>query len=1583
MQSSSFARLPLLLAACICACLSAASAATTVTGDVNNDGVVNTDDITLAQRFSVGLGTPTPEQAAAADLNRDGVLNAADIVLLSRVAEGLPIGTYVLGNLTGNTVWSLANSPYHVVGDVTVSAGVSLTIEPGTRVEFEGYFKLQIDGTLVAEGTPGNPIVFTSSKATPTRGDWQGLKFRSTRWDSSLRNAVVEYAQTGVECVGASRWRTLFRGLPGNGNHQVIVENGSTRLGVYDNESGGGFRTCGFDLRSIGKGWHHIAAVGTGGVTKIYIDGVFVGNSDRQSLTDIHAIGNYQGGGQPFARNIDEACVYQRALDAAEISQIFRADLGGGTAGLPAGIAAYYSFDRVSGTSILNGGSLPGKDGTLTGSASIIAGGVEGNALAINDVDGVLLIDPADGKGVDLSGGEWTSAAWFNGLYDSGPAISGTTIRHCGQTGIACYDCSPSILNNIVQNCGGNGVYLERSSPLIKDNTIADNGVDGIGFRDLSHPRILDNTISNNSHDGIAFSNDFRSDDRNSHPVSHGNSISGNGNYAVNAMGYYHASEVLIDARNNWWGTADQPRIEQSIYDYYDNRSNSPFVSFVPFLSAPGGPAVAGTFVGGTLPADSAWTLSQSLYTIVEDVIIPAGSVLRIEPGVCVKFAGLFQIKVDGTLIATGTPSQVITFTSGRTNPATADWRCLYFTDTSDDSLCAVSYALIQHADCGIVCEKASPLISHSTIRYNNHGVQVRYGGTPSILDNVLTANGGYGIWVFGTWNDGDNPAPVIHGNVIFNNGSYELCTQNFFNPAGSTIDATGNWWGTTDMNQIEWEIYHYPDNPSGNPTVLYDPVLSKGSQLAVYGLSDDPDPFSPNGDGRREGLGIHAKVTAESDVTVTLKNAAGAAVRVFTQHTPEPIEVGWDGKDGNGAVVADGVYTYEIVAVNSANGQAAPMVSGTVELDTVIDQVELTAPVAAAVLTGSVAIQGLAGDWHWPGAGWGNKAVVLYGRGAHPTSWQMIWQSYYFEGPIGRDLYGQVPTLCAWDTTVLPNDAYVLRFEARDGADNWRSHDVPVTVSDPGPNIANLSITPNPFSPDESGTWIDLTTGEVFNDPGPNRILDDIAVIKFNLSGRGYTEVVAVDAQANVVRTLLAGAASGLMTINWDGRNQNGQFVDNGLYTIKVLTGGGQKEASLPVTVDKKPFIVNYSAAPSPFSPDGDGVNDTTTIHFGITDDSLVNVEVLTTTDVLVKTLMNNVPLTKGQYTSVWDGINDLGQLAHEGHYKVRIRGTAQTGQVGDPVEIPVSLLYISQITASAAANPHDSQPATISYSLSAPAVLTIQILNAAGEVVRSLFADQNRGAGSHQESWDGKDDTGTAVPDGPYSFRILDSISGAPMVVYDPSGTEGSVISQNGTMSVSTFDPMQNQPCVITYSLSRAANVTIRVRGTRFYSPVLKVIRYLEPESAGEHTAYWDGRDEAGNLLGVQTYTFGLYAYALADNTIVVTGGRPEIKDIAVTPLAVTPLDNPYSSSPNAATLSYTLTSPADMTLNIYDSDGNLKRTIEAAAQAAGAGSMAWDCKDDDGFAVPDGYYRMDIQASANGTYSIVRNAHVQIKY
>jgi hypothetical protein len=110
--------------------------------------------------------------------------------------------------ITTNTTWGPTGNPadteYLVTVDVTVTSNAILTIQPGTTIRFASGKYLRMGGgtpgSLIADGTPVDPVVFTGESATP--GYWDGLWFPDNSdalgAGSVLDNCVIEYGGSGA-----------------------------------------------------------------------------------------------------------------------------------------------------------------------------------------------------------------------------------------------------------------------------------------------------------------------------------------------------------------------------------------------------------------------------------------------------------------------------------------------------------------------------------------------------------------------------------------------------------------------------------------------------------------------------------------------------------------------------------------------------------------------------------------------------------------------------------------------------------------------------------------------------------------------------------------------------------------------------------------------------------------------------------------------------------------------------------------------------------------------------------------------------------------------------------------------------------------------------------------------------------------------------------------------------------------------------------------------------------------------------------------------------------------------------------------
>lgn len=79
---------------------------------------------------------------------------------------------------------------YTIEGEISVEAGDSLVIEPGTEFNFQGHYKFIVNGWLFAEGTEADSITFT---ATDTSEGWDGIRYQNAPDGSRLRYCVLQH----------------------------------------------------------------------------------------------------------------------------------------------------------------------------------------------------------------------------------------------------------------------------------------------------------------------------------------------------------------------------------------------------------------------------------------------------------------------------------------------------------------------------------------------------------------------------------------------------------------------------------------------------------------------------------------------------------------------------------------------------------------------------------------------------------------------------------------------------------------------------------------------------------------------------------------------------------------------------------------------------------------------------------------------------------------------------------------------------------------------------------------------------------------------------------------------------------------------------------------------------------------------------------------------------------------------------------------------------------------------------------------------------------------------------------------------
>ena len=115
--------------------------------------------------------------------------------------------TQVSGNQNGT--WS---GEIHIIDEVFVPGGETLTIDAGTKIIADGYFGITVTGNLFALGEEDARITFTVADTTgysnyedPTSGGWDGFNFRKPG-QVLMRYCDFSYGKTEDSTDGGMMW---------------------------------------------------------------------------------------------------------------------------------------------------------------------------------------------------------------------------------------------------------------------------------------------------------------------------------------------------------------------------------------------------------------------------------------------------------------------------------------------------------------------------------------------------------------------------------------------------------------------------------------------------------------------------------------------------------------------------------------------------------------------------------------------------------------------------------------------------------------------------------------------------------------------------------------------------------------------------------------------------------------------------------------------------------------------------------------------------------------------------------------------------------------------------------------------------------------------------------------------------------------------------------------------------------------------------------------------------------------------------------------------------------------------------------
>ena len=263
-----------------------------------------------------------------------------------------------------------------------------------------------------------------------------------------------------------------------------------------------------------------------------------------------------------------------------------------------------------------------------------------------------------------------------------------------------------------------------------------------------------------------------------------------------------------------------------------------------------------------------------------------------------------------------------------------------------------------------------------------------------------------------------------------------------------------------------------------------------------------------------------------------------------------------------------------------------------------------------------------------------------------------------------------------AWTVSVTDKSGKVVATGSGTGANvdwTWRSAGTRKgtytwTISAPGIRVATGTLgggvsTPPP-PPKLSLTNVAVNPSVV--GPAPDGT-GGTTTISFTLGGPSHVTAAAIDSSgATVAQIVDENAPAGNQTLLWDA-----SALPDGLYRITLTASVGSKHVtkSAGLVVDRT--VTGLQASTTTLSPNGDGVDDTVTLTYTLTQDVPVEVDVIQSGAVLA-TLFQGQP-GLGPHTVTWDGTANGAPVA-PGKYQLALTVTDALGNVQIPVTIDVT---------------------------------------------------------------------------------------------------------------------------------------------------------------------------------------------------------------------------------------------------------------------------------------------------------------------
>lgn len=114
-----------------------------------------------------------------------------------------PGGEYLPPVITASRVITASEGPIVIAGEVTIPAGITLTLEAGAHMLVHEYGLLRVEGSLQIQGSADAPVTLATNELHPSNRVWGGIIFTPDS-TGAISHTTIRHASPAITCENSS-----------------------------------------------------------------------------------------------------------------------------------------------------------------------------------------------------------------------------------------------------------------------------------------------------------------------------------------------------------------------------------------------------------------------------------------------------------------------------------------------------------------------------------------------------------------------------------------------------------------------------------------------------------------------------------------------------------------------------------------------------------------------------------------------------------------------------------------------------------------------------------------------------------------------------------------------------------------------------------------------------------------------------------------------------------------------------------------------------------------------------------------------------------------------------------------------------------------------------------------------------------------------------------------------------------------------------------------------------------------------------------------------------------------------------------